>query len=197
MSSPPPNAPGPPPAETDPPLPEPALEEHRDYLLFIAKMQFDERLQSRCDPSDIVNQALLEAHRDRAQRKGDVRAWLRGILAKKIVNAVRWNTADLRDVGREQSLDAAIEDSSNRVCAWLANRDPSPSTQAAAAEERAELMAALVKLPTDQMHAVTYHVLYDLSTRETAERMGRTEASVCGLYSRGLAELRRLMRKRE
>ena len=79
-----------------------ALDEYRDYLLLLARSRLDPRLRGRLDPSDVVQQTLLEAHRDAAQFRGQTAAeraaWLRQMLARNLANAARDHTRDRRDV---------------------------------------------------------------------------------------------------
>src|SRR5437899_10455736 len=99
-------------------------ERFRPYLRLLAGLQLDPRWQAKLDPSDIVQQTLLQAHeaRDqfRGQSAGERAAWLRQILARVLANAVRDLGRAKRDAGRERSLEAALSQSSSRLDAWLA-----------------------------------------------------------------------------
>src|SRR5262249_60531229 len=71
----------------------PDLERFRTYLGLLARLQLDPRLRGLLDPSDLVQQTLLRAHRSREQCRGTTEeqyaAWLRAILADELADAVR------------------------------------------------------------------------------------------------------------
>src|SRR5947209_12626109 len=98
-------------------------ERFRSYLLLLARMQLGARLRAKLDPSDLVQQTLLDAHRQRAQFRGststEMAAWLRQMLACNLADALRGFGRAKRDVGRERSLEAAVDESSARLEAWL------------------------------------------------------------------------------
>jgi RNA polymerase sigma-70 factor (ECF subfamily) len=77
-------------AESRPPL---ELDRFRGYLSILARQGFDRRLRAKLDPSDVVQQALLEAHRSRGlfrgESLGELAAWLRCILVRKLADAER------------------------------------------------------------------------------------------------------------
>src|SRR5947209_4765300 len=112
----------------------PELERFRRYLMFLARLQFDPRLQGKLDLSGVVQQTLLEAHQARAQLRsfdqGQKLAWLRRALAHNLTDAARKLRTAGRDVYREQRLQAALEASSANLEAWLVAQQLSPSQQA-------------------------------------------------------------------
>jgi RNA polymerase sigma-70 factor (ECF subfamily) len=176
------------------------LERFRKYLRLLAQLQLDPRLRSKLDPSDIVQQSLLEAHqaRDRfPSDPADQAAWLRKILAHNLANAVRDLGRAKRDVRRERSLEAAIEESSARLDAWLVAEQLSPSGHAEKNEQLLRLADALDELPPDQRGAVVLHHLQGQSLSELAGHFGRSPAAVAGLLHRGLRKLQELLRELE
>jgi RNA polymerase sigma-70 factor (ECF subfamily) len=171
----------------------------RDYLLLLARAQLGPHAQARLDASDVVQQTLLEAHADREQFRGttagELAAWLRRILVRNLANARRDLHRARRDIDRELSLDAALEQSSARLDAWLAAEQPSPSQQAEQHERAARLASALRQLPAPQREAVELRHLHGWSLADIAARMGRTPAAVATLLHRGLVRLRQLLQE--
>jgi RNA polymerase sigma-70 factor (ECF subfamily) len=84
-----------------------------------------------------------------------------------------------------------------RLEAWLAAEQSSPSQQVAYQEQQLRLAEALEALPEDQRSAVELHHLQGLSVAEVAERLGRTRTAVAGLIKRGVAGLRHRLREAE
>jgi len=99
----------------------PALlpERFRSYLWMLAEVQLGHGGRAKIDPSDIVQQTLLDAHRDRDQFRGrttaEMAAWLRRLLACNLADAVRLLGRAKRDAARERSLEVAVENSSARL----------------------------------------------------------------------------------
>ena len=171
----------------------PPLEGYRSYLLLLAQMQLAGRPQHQLEASDIVQQTLLEAHAQQHQFSGDreaLAAWLRRALANNLADAARAKRRQKRDVRREVSLAAAVEQSSQRLEAMLAGPASSPSQQAVRSEELLRLAAALEQLPDAQRQAVVLHHLQGCSLLETARCLERSDAAVAGLLHRGLKRLR-------
>jgi RNA polymerase sigma-70 factor (ECF subfamily) len=170
------------------------LERCRDYLRLLARLQLDPRLQGKLDPSDVVQQTLLKAHEKmdqfRGQTDAELAGWLRTILANNMAEAARRFGADARDVARERSLEAKLNESSARLEACLQADQSSPSQRAMRHEQLIDLAQALAELPEDQRIAVELHHLKGFTVAEVAEEMGRSRAAVVGLLFRGLKALR-------
>jgi RNA polymerase sigma-70 factor (ECF subfamily) len=163
------------------------LEDYRDYLRLLARLQIDPRLRGRLDPSDVAQQTLLIAREKRDQFRGqtdaELAAWLRAIPASTLAQQMR----RFRKHRPEQArlLEHALEQSSARLDAWLAQDESSPSQTAAKIEQLVELAAALAGLPEDQRAAIELHYFHGLSVPDVARRMEKTLGSVTGLLYRG------------
>lgn len=177
----------------DPHLP---LDRYRGYLAALARLQVAARpwLAAKLDASDVVQQALLQAHAARNQFRGqtpeELAGWLRQILARTLANALRSLGQAKRDVGAERSLEADLDASCSRLDAWLAADQTSPSEAAGAHERAAALAAAVAELPDDQREVILLKHCHGLSLADIATHTGRTAAAVAGLLRRGLGRLR-------
>ncbi len=150
----------------------------------------------RVDLSGVVQQTLLEAHQalkeqPARERTGQATAtWLRSILSHNLADALRKLVAGKRDVRREWSLDAALDQSASRLEHWLAVEQSSPSQRAIRQEELLRMAEILAELPEAQRRAIELHHLRGMPLAEIADELGSTKAAVAGLLHRGLKTLR-------
>jgi len=177
---------------------EPSFDRFRHYLLLLARLHLGDRARAKIDASDLVQETLLEAHRKRGQFRGasepELAGWLRQMLAFSIADARRALGRAKRDIAREGSLEAALNDSSSRLEYLLAAPDSTPSQRASRQEQLVRLADALAQLPEDQRQAVVRKHLQGDTVVAIAQRMGRTETAVGGLLRRGMARLRELLK---
>jgi RNA polymerase sigma-70 factor, ECF subfamily len=177
------------------------LEPFRAYLRLLARLHLAPQLRGKLDPSDVVQQSLLQAYQALGQFRGrsetERAAWLRQILARNLAQAVRDFGRARRDLAREQSLQAAVDASSARLEAWLAADQSSPSQRAQQSEQALRLAEALEQLPEAQREALVLQHWQGLSLAEIGRHLGRSSEAVAGLIKRGLKQLRHLLRESE
>jgi RNA polymerase sigma-70 factor (ECF subfamily) len=171
-----------------------APERFRDYLRLLAGLQVGPRLRAKLDPSDLVQQTLLKAHQARARFRGhteaEMAAWLRQILARTLADAARDLGRERRDLRRERSLEAALEQSSERLQRWLVASGMAPPEQAERGEQLLGLAEALAALPEPQRQAVLLRYYEGRSLEEIGRCLQRTRAGVASLLRRGVDRLR-------
>jgi RNA polymerase sigma-70 factor, ECF subfamily len=171
---------------------------YTNYLKILVSTHIDEKLQTRCSPSDIVQETYCEAHRDFEKFRGctetEFLTWLRAILVNNMAREVeRHVLAAKRDVRREVRLDAmcnAMERSAARVESALADQGPSPSSDVNRREYAVLLANYLAELPADYRRVLVLRHCEGLSFKDVAERMGRSTGAVRMLWLRAIGEIR-------
>jgi RNA polymerase sigma-70 factor (ECF subfamily) len=170
------------------------LEDYREYLRLLARLELGSGRADSAEPSDIAQQTLLKAHENVAGFRGttdaQLRAWLRAILAQQLALHARKRG---QRAGRTQSLERVLEQSSARLEALLVSDESSPSQKEMRSERLIALADALAALPDDQRTALELRYLGGLSVAAVAERMSRSTVSVTGLLYRGTKALRQRM----
>lgn len=170
------------------------LQSYFHYLTVLANTQLDQRLRKRLNPSDLVQETLLAAHRDfqafRGQSPQELVGWLRKILINVLHGAIaRHVKAGKRDIRREVSIDQ-VEQSVDRSAARLATILPSeiesPSSPVHAEERATELANQLARLPEDYRDVIVLRNLQGLTFDEIATQMGRSSGAVRMLWLRSI-----------
>ena len=169
------------------------LEVFRPYLLKVAEQDLPHALRGKCGGSDLVQETLLEAHRDFARREfrdpDEIRAWLKSILKHNLADQVRrYIESHKRSVDREQSLPAEI--CPDLLKSGIVDRNPTPGAQIVAREEAAAVDAAVDRLPVDERAVILYRNRDHLGWDEVGLRLGRSGEAARKLWSRAIIRLR-------
>lgn len=171
---------------------------YSNYLKIMAQSQLDRRIRRRVSPSDLVQETLLEAHRDfsdfRGVTQGEFVGWLRRILVHNLIRATEKHLqADKRDVRREvyiHQLNASIEHSSSRFEHVLVAPLESPSSELGRHERMRMLADAIAELPAEHRQVIILRHIEGLPFSEIAEQLERSSGACRMLWLRGMDQLR-------
>lgn len=171
------------------------LERYRNYLLLLAHIQSDGNLRSKMGDSDLVQETLIQAHRDFDQFRGisepELTCWLRAIMTTKRAYLARkyYGTA-ARDPRLEEQMHREIDESFHRFDMAFVDQGASPSQQFAQRERAVLLADALAQLPAHYREVVILHHVQGLNLPQIARTMGRSVDSVKKLWARAIIQLR-------
>jgi RNA polymerase sigma-70 factor (subfamily 1) len=174
-----------------------ALEKYRAYLETLTFVQIDPRLRGKFGWSDIIQGTLIEATRTlesiEARDPEDQRRLQRRMLLNNLRDEIdHWRTKG-HDVGREQSLDEAAEQSSCRLRDWIIAEESTPSKKLMEQERKLRVLAAMSQLPQREREALSLQYDHGWKLAQIAESLGCTMNVVAGLQARGRKRLRKLL----
>jgi RNA polymerase sigma-70 factor (ECF subfamily) len=171
---------------------------HRPYLRKVVELRLDQRLRARVDPSDVVQDAQLEAFRRLPEyfrrRPMPFRLWLRKTAQERLVMLRRFHLgAARRAAGREVPLP---EESSLALAGGLLAPGPTPSQLLMDRERRRRVQEAVELLPEADREVLVMRNLEGLSNAEAAEVLQVDPATASRRYGRALLRLRDLLTDR-
>lgn len=173
------------------------LELYRNYLKLVARSLIGTALRVKVEPSDLVQETFLKAHREFAGFAGrgepELIAWLRRILARTVADQVKHHRRKGRDHMRQESLDVLLDRSDATIHQALASYAGSPSEGASRREQAVLLADAVNQLPPDYREVFILRTLEHVPFEEVAVRMGRSVGAVRMLWARALERLNRLL----
>jgi RNA polymerase sigma-70 factor, ECF subfamily len=176
------------------------LARHRDRLRRMIALRLDHRLQGRIDPSDVIQEAYLEASTRLAEYLRDPSMpfflWLRFLTGQKLVTLHRHHLGvKMRDAGQEVALyhGSLPQASSTALAARLLGHDLRPSEAAIRAEMKIRVQEALNSMPTLEREVLALRHFEQLSRAEIAQVFGISKAAAGKRYIRALERLKQVL----
>lgn len=169
---------------------------HRDRLRRMVAFRLDARLLGRVSPSDILQEAYLDALKRLPHFRVDPSVpffvWLRTVTLQRLIDVHRHHmNAAARDAGREVHMNLADNGAaSTERIAELVSQMTSPSGVARRVELVARVREAVDRLdPIDREVLVLRH-FEELTNRETAAALQIQPAAASKRYLRALERLK-------
>jgi len=176
------------------------LGRHRKRLHRMVALRLDPRLQGRVDPSDVIQEACIDAVRRLPEYHQKPTMpfflWLRLLVGQRLVDEHRRHLgAAARDAGREISIyrGALPETTSAALAAHLLGRHTTPSQAAMRAERKIRLQEALNSLDAIDREILALRHFEELSNGETAAVLGLDKSAASKRYARALIRLKDIL----
>lgn len=164
---------------------------YHKVLRLIVASQVDRKFRFRVSESDVVQDTLVKATRDfdgfKGISAGELMNWLKKILSRSLINMIRHDQAQIRDVRRE--INKSVDSTAIMISRMCDRQETSPVDAVIRDERLIQLAECLEKLPEDQQAAIRMYYLSQMSRAEVGKRLDRSADAVAGLLRRGLASL--------
>jgi RNA polymerase sigma-70 factor (ECF subfamily) len=177
----------------------PLLDCYRDRVRKLVTSRMDRRLSARVDPSDVVQETLLEAGRRLPEYLREPAVafypWLRGLAVDRLIDLHRRHVgAQGRSVGREEPLGAPTPDGPARdLAALLVDSWTGPGQRAEREEQRQRVQDALGRLDPCQRELLTLLYYEELPPAEVAAALGVTDRTARRRHREALERLGTLL----
>ena len=171
------------------------LQRHRVRLTQMVAMRMDRRLKARCDPSDIIQEALLTAGARLGEYSQDrpipFYPWLRNIAWEHLIKFHEKHLeAQKRSVKREEPQNPQLNDQSvDQLVDRLDHGGQSPSENIMKSERRAKVRGALKALKPRDREVIELRYLEHLDNTDAAAVLGISVAAVRTRHFRAIQRL--------
>jgi RNA polymerase sigma-70 factor (ECF subfamily) len=173
------------------------LSKYRRRLHKIIELRLDQRLRGRIDPSDVIQEAYLEASQRLASylddRKMPFFLWLRFLTLQKLMLAHRQHLGTkARDATRDIPLygHPHSEPSSTVLAEQLLDHLTSPSQVALRTERMVRVQQALARLDPIDVEVLVLRHFEELTHAEIGQLLGIKRAGASHRYQRALKNIR-------
>lgn len=187
-------------AEGDRAAAEKLFEEYRPRLKRMIELRLNQRLRGRVDPSDVLQEACLDATGRLsayfAESTAPFYLWLRRITYHKIIDVHRRHLGvQARDAGMEISLHRGPLPPASSVflASQLLGRMTSPSNAAIRAETRLKVQEALNSMEPLDREVLALRHFEQLTNAEIAEELEIDPDLASKRYRRALRRIQRVL----
>ena len=174
------------------------FDKHREKLRRMVQLRLDHRLAGRVSPSDILQEAYIDALKrvEHYFEKPDQPffGWLRLVVGQRLADVHREHLAQKRNAGRDVPIHAGAPGADSAcLAAVLLGNLTSPSHAATRNEAFARLEEALNQMDPVDREVLALRHFEELSNGETAELLGIQPAAASKRYVRALARLKQIL----
>lgn len=175
------------------------LDRHRHRLRNLIAMRLDSQLAARVDPSDVVQESLVEADRRLggflSRRPMPFYLWLRELTLQRLVDLHRWHVrSQKRSVRREEARLAFLSDASVReLAARVVDPASGPRNRLEMKQAEQRVHQALLDLADIDREVLVLRHLEQLSVKEIAAVLKITPGAVKLRHVRALQRLRTIL----
>ena len=170
------------------------LARHRGWLREVVSLRLDRRVRGRVDPSDVVQEAQMEASRRLRDYLRDrpmpFRLWLRQLAYDRLVMLHRRHVGAAR---RSVMREAVLPDESSVLLGRQMAGGASPSEQLTREELARRVRLAMEQLSEKDSEVILLRNFEGLSNQEVAQVLGVPPDTASQRYGRALMRLRRAL----
>jgi len=174
---------------------------HHKRLRQMVRLRLDRRLHGRVDPSDIIQDAFIDAVRripEYLQKRSELPffLWMRLVTGERLLRVHRLHLGTvMRDVGREVSLyrGALPQASSESLAAQLLGRFTSASQKVIRAEIQLQLQQALNLMDLTDREIIVLRHFEELSNTEAAQVLGISPQAASNRHLRAMTRLKAIL----
>jgi RNA polymerase sigma-70 factor (ECF subfamily) len=171
------------------------FDSYRPRLRRMVQIRMDVRVAARLDPSDVLQEAYLDAARqiDRYLHEPavDVYVWLRGLTWQRLLKLQRAHLgAQCRAVAREQPW---TDNSSDVLAQQFLASDTGPEQRLVREELRQRVQRALALLKPSDREVILLRDVENLTNGEVAQALGLSPTAATMRYGRALFRLQGLL----
>jgi len=168
---------------------------HTDYLRRVIVLRMDRQLRSRLDPSDVLQEAQMEAFQrlpDYCERRPmTFRLWLRKTACERLLMLRRHH---LKAAKRARGRESLLSDNSSILLAErLQSAGSTPSQHVMKEEQARKIRVIIEELPNIDREILVMRNLESLSNKEVAEVLQIDPSTASQRYGRALLHLRKVL----
>jgi RNA polymerase sigma-70 factor, ECF subfamily len=175
------------------------FDRHRGRLEKMVRLRLDCRLQGRIDPSDVLQEAFVDASRRLPEYASNpvmsLFLWLRFLTSQRLYLLHRQHFGPTRNPVREVSLysgDLPQADSMS-LAQQLLGRLTTPSEGAIRVEQQLKVQDALNAMDTIDREVLALRHFEELTNKETAAVLGLQQTAASNRYVRALRRLKEIL----